>query len=113
MSVDNAKFGILLFILSTRFRYCSFVYFLFIAFNTFVLPDCSGKCTNLHTLSHVAIASITSSVKSFGCGDIKRILSICSILFTAFNNVANEFIPSYSSNGMFFSRSTLKYEFTF
>ena len=73
----------------------------------------SGKCTILLTFSQSLIASITSSVKSFGCGDTKRIFSIPSILFTILNSFANEFTPSYSSNSIFFSRSTLKYELTF
>ena len=93
MSVDSVKFGIFSFIFSTKFKYCSFVYFLFISFKTFVFPDCNGKCTNLHTFSQSAIASITSSVKSFGCGDTNLILSIPSILFIALNNVAKEFTP--------------------
>ena len=77
-----------------------------------MLPDWSGKCTNLQTFSHSAITSITSSVKSFGCGDTNLILSIPSILFIALNRVANEFIPLYSLPSSFHF-SALKYEFTF
>ncbi len=63
--------------------------------------------------SQSLIASITSSVKSFGCGDTKRILSIPSILFIALSKVANELTPSYCSNSIPFSFSFLKYELTF
>ena len=66
----------------------------------------------MQTFSQSAIASITSSVKSFGCGDTNLILSIPSILFIAFSSVANEFIPSYSFPSSFHF-SALKYEFTF
>ena len=88
ISVVSVTFGIFFFILSTSSKYCSFEYFLFIAFNTFVLPDWSGKCNVLLTFSHFAIASITSSVKSFGCGEINLIFLIPSILFTSINKFA-------------------------
>src|SRR4051812_25816104 len=39
-------------------------------------PDWSGRCTCSHTASHSAIAAITGSRKSFGCGLVKRIRSI-------------------------------------
>ena len=93
MSVDSSKFGIFDFIFSTKFRYCSLVYFLFIFFKTSVLPDWSGKWIILHTFSQSLIASITSSEKSFGCGEINLILSIPDILFTALNNSENFVIP--------------------
>ena len=89
ISVDNTTSGILVFILSTSSKYCSFVYFLFIFFNTAELPDCNGKCSTLAILELLAIASITSSVKSFGCGEINLTLSIPSILHTSFNKFAN------------------------
>ena len=63
-------------------------------------------------MSLSAIASITSSVKSFGCGEINLILSIPSILFISLNNVANEFIPLYCLP-IPFQFSLTKYEFTF
>ena len=41
-------------------------------------PDWSGRWTCSHTASHSAIAAITGSRKSFGCGLVKRIRSIPS-----------------------------------
>ena len=41
-------------------------------------PDWSGRCTCSQTASHSAIAAITGSRKSFGCGLVKRMRSIPS-----------------------------------
>ena len=35
-------------------------------------PDCSGMCSDGITLGVSAIASMTSSVNSAGCGEVKR-----------------------------------------
>ena len=35
-------------------------------------PDCSGMCKEGITFGVSAIAVITSSVKSFGCGEVNR-----------------------------------------
>ena len=86
ISVENTTSGILFFILFIKSKYCSFVYFLFISFNTFVLPDWSGTCINLDIFLLLLITSITSSVKSFGCGETNLITSIPSILSTSSNS---------------------------
>ena len=49
-----------------------------IALRTRAEPDCSGRCTCSHTESHSAIAAITGSRKSFGCGLVNRMRSIPS-----------------------------------
>ncbi len=49
-----------------------------IAFRTRDEPDCSGRCTCSQTDAHSAIAAITGSRKSFGCGLVKRMRSIPS-----------------------------------
>ncbi|GAA5012113.1 hypothetical protein GCM10025734_57370 [Kitasatospora paranensis] len=42
------------------------------AFSTVSEPDCSGMCSWCITFGVSAIAAITSSVKSRGCGEVKR-----------------------------------------
>ncbi len=42
-------------------------------------PDCSGMCSCGMTFWVCAIASITSTVKSLGCGEVKRTRSSPSI----------------------------------
>src|SRR5919197_205120 len=49
-------------------------------------PDCSGRCACSQTASHSAIAAITGSRKSFGCGDVKRIRSTPSTASQARSN---------------------------
>lgn len=39
---------------------------------TLLLPLCAGKCSCLHMLGYAAIVCRTSSVKSFGCGEVNR-----------------------------------------
>ena len=49
-----------------------------IAFRSRLDPDWSGRWICSHTAAHSAIAAITGSRKSFGCGLVKRIRSIPS-----------------------------------
>ena len=49
-----------------------------IAFSMRDEPDCSGRCTCSQTASHSAIAAITGSRKSFGCGLVNRMRSMPS-----------------------------------
>ena len=60
-----------------------------IAFSTRSEPDCSGKWMCSQTFSLVAIASITSGVKSCGCGDVNRIRRIPSTWLTIRRRSAN------------------------
>ena len=53
-----------------------------IAFSTRSEPDCSGKWMCSQTVSHSAMASITSGVKSCGCGLVNRIRRMPSTSFT-------------------------------
>ena len=46
-------------------------------------PDCRGMCRLGMTVGVVAMASITSSVKAAGCGDVKRTRSMPSTPPTA------------------------------
>ena len=52
-------------------------------------PDCIGKWMCSHTASHPAMASTTSSVKSWGCGLVNRIRRMPSTPFTARRSSAN------------------------
>ena len=54
-----------------------------IAFRIRVEPDWSGRCVCSHTAAHSAIAAITGSRKSFGCGLVNRMRSIPSTASTA------------------------------
>ncbi len=49
------------------------------AFRTGSEPDCSGMCSCGITFGVSAMAAITSSVKSRGCGEVKRTRSRPSI----------------------------------
>ena len=49
------------------------------AFSTVSEPDCSGMCRCGMTFGVSAIASMTSSVKSRGCGEVNRTRSRPSI----------------------------------
>ena len=82
-SVVNARSGIAARILSTRARYRSREYVRRIAFRSRVEPDWSGRWACSQTAAHSAIAAMTSSRKSLGCGLVKRIRSIPSIESTA------------------------------
>ena len=42
------------------------------SFSTLSEPDCSGMCSDGITFGVCAIASITSSVNSAGCGEVNR-----------------------------------------
>jgi hypothetical protein len=52
-------------------------------------PDCSGICSWWHTFGVSAIAAITSSVNSRGCGEVKRTRSRPSIVPQARSSLAN------------------------
>ena len=78
MSVPSARSGIAARMRSTSSRYRSRVYVRRIAFRIREEPDWSGRWTCSQTASHSAIAAITGSRKSFGCGLVKRIRSIPS-----------------------------------
>ena len=49
------------------------------SFRTLLDPDCNGMCSCGITLGVSAMASMTSSVKSRGCGEVKRTRSNPSI----------------------------------
>ena len=49
------------------------------AFSTLSDPDCNGMCNCGIALGVSAMAAITSSVKSLGCGEVKRNRSSPSI----------------------------------
>ena len=53
-------------------RYRSLRYERRIARSTRSDPDCNGMCSWWQTLGVDAIASMTSVVKSFGCGEVNR-----------------------------------------
>src|ERR1700755_116619 len=53
-------------------RYSSARYERRIARSTVSEPDCSGMCSEWQTFGVSAIAAITSSVKSLGCGLVNR-----------------------------------------
>ena len=59
-----------------------------------VEPDCIGRCTCSHTLSVSAIARITRSLKSFGCGLVKRSLFTPDTPPTARSRSAKSWTPS-------------------
>ena len=52
-------------------------------------PDCSGMCSECMTFGVSAIAAMTSSVKSLGCGDVKRTRSRPSISPQARSSLPN------------------------
>ncbi len=52
-------------------------------------PDCSGMCSVGQTFGVSAIASITSSVNSAGCGEVNRTRSSPSIRPHARSSFAN------------------------
>ncbi|CAG7029052.1 hypothetical protein PICSAR164_04398 [Mycobacterium avium subsp. paratuberculosis] len=52
-------------------------------------PDCSGMCRAGHTFGVCAMASMTSSVNSAGCGEVNRTRSSPSISPQARNSRAN------------------------
>ena len=52
-------------------------------------PDCSGMCSCGQTFGVVAIASMTSSVNSAGCGEVNRTRSSPSIPPHAVRSSAN------------------------
>ena len=79
------------------------MYFLFISFKILFEPAWTGRWSCLQTLSHSAIASISLSLKSFGCDVINLIRSTPSMSFT---------IRIRSAKSTSVSRS-LPYEFTF
>ena len=89
MSVLTAMSGMAARIRSSQPRYRSRRYERCIAFSTRSDPDWSGKWMCSHTLSPSAIASITSGVKSCGCGLVNRILRMPSTPFTARSRSAN------------------------
>src|SRR5215208_3452761 len=89
MSVLTAMSGIAARIRSSQSRYRSRRYERRIALSTGSEPDCSGKWMCSHTLSLSAIASITSGVKSWGCGLVNRIRRSPSTRFTARSRSAN------------------------
>ena len=60
-------------------RYFDLRYERFIALRTLSEPDCNGMCSCGMTFGVSAIASMTSSVNSAGCGDVKRTRSSPSI----------------------------------
>ena len=66
-------------------------------------PDCSGMCRLWQTFGVSAIAAITSSVKSFGCGLVNRTRSSPSI-----SPVARSSLPNASR-----SPNSTPYELTF
>ncbi len=79
MSVEMAASGIAARTFSMMPRKRSWRYERRIAFSTRSEPDCIGMCSWCITFGVSAIAAITSSVKSRGCGEVKRIRSRPSI----------------------------------
>lgn len=59
------------------------------AFRTVSEPDCRGMCSCGMTFGVSAIAAITSSVKSRGCGEVKRTRSRPSIAPHARSSLLN------------------------
>lgn len=72
MSVVMAASGIAARTSSMIFKYLSRRYDRRIALSTESDPDCSGMCSEGITFGVSAIASITSAVKSRGCGEVNR-----------------------------------------
>src|SRR6266540_983865 len=89
MSVENAIPGTASRIRRTQDRYRSERYDRRMARRTRSDPDCSGKWMCSHTRSHSAMASITSGVKSCGCGLVNRIRRRPSTPSTARRSSAN------------------------
>ena len=103
MSVVIAASGIAARTSSMMRRYRSRRYERRIAFRTRSEPDCSGMCSEGITFGVSAIASITSAVKSRGCGDVNRTRSRPSIPPQARSSLENAYR----------SPNSTPYEFTF
>ncbi len=89
MSVEMAASGIAARTFSMMPRKRSWRYERRIAFRTVSEPDCSGMWSCGITLGVSAMAAITSSVKSRGCGEVKRTRSRPSIFPQARSSLLN------------------------
>lgn len=87
MSVEMAASGIAARTFSMMPRNRSCRYERRIAFRIVSDPDCIGMCSCGITFGVSAIAAITSSVKSRGCGEVKRTRSSPSIFPQALSSL--------------------------
>ena len=63
-------------------------------FKIFDDPDCIGRCTCSHTASTSAMAAMTRSEKSFGCGLVNRMRRMPSTFPSARSRPAKSLVPS-------------------
>lgn len=89
MSVEMAASGMAARTFSMMPRKRSWRYERRIAFRTRSEPDCSGMCSWCITFGVSAMAAMTSSVKSRGCGEVKRTRSRPSIFPQARSSLLN------------------------